>query len=138
MPLEVSEGFEPSSPDEVESRGFSRVSTGDSDIPSSCDMKQEPKFKPLQGSLAFFRFRASLCPFHLRQQTQGPSHIPIAEGSLLLRCLWKVGLPFQSKPGNQLSSRDAMGCRELASSSFAEIRVPLDLRWVSQGISGVA
>ena len=27
---------------------FSRVSTGDSDIPSSCEMKHEPKFKPLQ------------------------------------------------------------------------------------------
>ena len=34
--------------------GFSRVSTGDSDIPSSCDMKHEPKFKPLQGNPAFF------------------------------------------------------------------------------------
>ena len=33
---------------------FSRVSTGDSDIPSSCDMKHEPKFKPLQGNLSFF------------------------------------------------------------------------------------
>ena len=33
---------------------FSRVSTGDSDIPSSCDMNQEPKFKPQQGNLAFF------------------------------------------------------------------------------------
>ena len=33
---------------------FSRVSTGDSDIPSSCDMKHEPKFKPLQGNPAFF------------------------------------------------------------------------------------
>ena len=32
---------------------FSRVSTGDSDIPSSCDMKQEPKLKPLQGNPAF-------------------------------------------------------------------------------------
>ena len=32
---------------------FSRASIGDSDIPSSCDMKQEPKFKPLQGNLAF-------------------------------------------------------------------------------------
>ena len=32
---------------------FSRVSTGDSDIPSSCDMKHEPKFMPLQGNLAF-------------------------------------------------------------------------------------
>ena len=33
---------------------FSRVSTGDSDIPSSCDMKHELKFKPLQGNPAFF------------------------------------------------------------------------------------
>ena len=33
---------------------FSRVSTGDSDIPSSFDMKHEPKFKPLQGNPAFF------------------------------------------------------------------------------------
>ena len=33
---------------------FSRVSTGDSDIPSSCEMKHEPEFKPLQGILAFF------------------------------------------------------------------------------------
>ena len=33
---------------------FSMVSTGDSDSPSSCDMKHEPKFKPLQGNLAFF------------------------------------------------------------------------------------
>ena len=36
---------------------FSRVSTGDSDIPSSCDVKHEPKFKPLQGNLAFFWVR---------------------------------------------------------------------------------
>ena len=34
--------------------GFSRVSTGDSDIPSSCEMKQEPEFKPMQGNPAFF------------------------------------------------------------------------------------
>ena len=33
---------------------FSRVSTGDSHIPSSCEMKDEPEFKPLQGNLAFF------------------------------------------------------------------------------------
>ena len=30
---------------------FSSVSTGDSDIPSSCEMKDEPEFKPLQGNL---------------------------------------------------------------------------------------
>ena len=33
---------------------FSRVSTGDSDFPSSCEMKQEPEFKPMQGNPAFF------------------------------------------------------------------------------------
>ena len=49
-------------------RAFSRVSTGDSDIPSSCEMKDESAFKPLQGNPSFFRVRASRCPFHLRQQ----------------------------------------------------------------------
>ena len=33
---------------------FSRVSTGDSDMPSSCEMKEKPEFKPLQGIRAFF------------------------------------------------------------------------------------
>ena len=68
-------------------RAFSRVSTGDPGILSSCKMKDETAFKPLQGNPAFFQVRASRCPLHLRQQTQCPSHIPIAEGSLLLRCL---------------------------------------------------
>ena len=31
-----------------------------------------------------------------------------------------------------------MGCMELSSSSYAEIAVPIDLRCVSQGLSGVA
>ena len=51
---------------------FSRVSTGDSDIPSSCEMQQEPEFKPLQGSLAFFWVRVSRLPFHLRQKHRVP------------------------------------------------------------------
>ena len=33
---------------------FSSVSTGDSDIPSSCEMKHKPEFKTLQGNPAFF------------------------------------------------------------------------------------
>ena len=33
---------------------FSRVSTWDSDIPSSCEMKDEHELKPLQGNPAFF------------------------------------------------------------------------------------
>ena len=75
-------------------RAFFTVSTGDSDINSSGEMKDVPAFKPLQGNLAFFQVRASQCAFHLRQQTQGPSHIPIYEGCLLLRCFWNVGLPL--------------------------------------------
>ena len=110
----------------------------DSDIPSSCEMKDEPAFKPLHGNPAFFRVRASQCPIHLRQQIQGPSHITIAEGSLLLSCLWKVGIPLQSKPGNHLSFRDDTGCMELSSSCCAEIGVPPKLRRVPQGNSEVA
>ena len=117
---------------------FSRVSTWDSDIPSTCEMKDEPAFKALQGNLSFFPVRASRCPFHLRQKNQGPSHIPIAEGSLLLRCLWKVGLPLQLKAGNRFSSREGMECMALSSSCSVEIGVPLELTWVSQDISGVA
>ena len=33
---------------------FSRVSTGYSVIPSSCEMKYDPAFKPLQGNTIFF------------------------------------------------------------------------------------
>ena len=33
---------------------FCGVSTGDSDMPSSCEMRDEPEFKPLQGNRAFF------------------------------------------------------------------------------------
>ena len=35
-------------------RAFSRVSTGDSDIPSSYEMKDEPAFKTLQGNPDFY------------------------------------------------------------------------------------
>ena len=63
-------------------------------------MKYGPAFKSLQGNPAFFWVRASRGTFHLRQKTQSPTHIPISQGRLLLRCLWKVGLPLQSKTGN--------------------------------------
>ena len=76
MPLDVSKGCEASCRDEEGPRAFSRVSTGDSDIPSPCQMKDEPEFQPLQGNPAIFGFRASRAPLHLRQKTQGPSHIP--------------------------------------------------------------
>ena len=114
---------------------FSRVSTGVSDMPSSCEMKNDPEFQPVQGNHAFFSVRASRGPFHLREKTQGPSHIHIAEGKLHLRCWWKVGSNVQSKTGNQLSSWDDMGCMELSSSCCTDINIHIDLRPVSQGIS---
>ena len=33
---------------------FPRVYTGDSVMPTSCEMKDEPEFKPVQGNRAFF------------------------------------------------------------------------------------
>ena len=49
-------------------RAFSSMSTGDSDILSSCEIKDEAAFKPLQGNLAFFQVRISRCPFHWKHQ----------------------------------------------------------------------
>ena len=75
-------------------RAVSRDCTEDSDMPFSGEMKDEPAFKPLQGNPTFFRVRESRYPLHLRQQIQGPFHMPIAERSLLFRCLWESGLPL--------------------------------------------
>ena len=44
----------PSFQKRLRTMAFSRVSTRDSDIPSSCEMKVEPVFNALQGNLAFF------------------------------------------------------------------------------------
>ena len=44
----------PSVQKRLRTMAFSRVSTGDSDIPSSFEMKDEPAFKGLQGKPAFF------------------------------------------------------------------------------------
>ena len=92
---------------------------------------------PLQGNLDFFLLRAFQGPFRLKHKTQGPSHIHIPKGKLLFRFLWKDGWALQSKTGNQLSSPDDMVCPDLSSCCFTEIDIPIDLRWVSQGISGL-
>ena len=44
----------PSVQKRLRTMAFSRVSTGDSDMPSSCEMKDKPAFKALQGKPAFF------------------------------------------------------------------------------------
>ena len=53
-PLEVSRDVRTPVQMRRGNRVSSRISTQNSDIPSSCDMKHEPKFKPLQGNPAFF------------------------------------------------------------------------------------
>ena len=93
--------------------------------------------KPLQGNLDFFLIRASRGPFRLKHKTQGASHIYILKRKLLLRCLWKDGLPLQSKTENQLSSPDDMVFPDFSSCCFTEFDVPIDLRWGSQRISGL-
>ena len=93
--------------------------------------------KILQGNLDFFLIRASRGSFCLKNKTQGPSHIHIPKGKLVLRCLWNDRLPLPSKTGNQLSSPDDMGSLDLSSCCFTEIDVLIDLRWVSQGLSGL-
>ena len=44
----------PSVQKRLRTMAFSRVSTGDSDNPSYCEMKYGPSFKALQGKPAFF------------------------------------------------------------------------------------
>ena len=83
-------------------RALSRVSTGDSDIPSCWERKHECACESLQGNKTFSWSEGNSVSIPLEAPTQGPSHIPIAERSLLLRCLWKVGIPLESKSGNQL------------------------------------
>ena len=44
----------PSVQKRLRTMAFFRVSTRDSDIPSSCEMKNEPAFKPLHGKPVFY------------------------------------------------------------------------------------
>ena len=111
----------------VQKRGrtmaFSRVSTGDSVIPSSCEMKYEPAFKALQGKPAFFSVRASRGPLYLRQKTQSRSHIHISEGRLLLRCLWKAGLPLQSNTGNHSHPQTIWSARKFPQAALMKLMI---------------
>ena len=93
-PLEVSRDVRPPVQMRLGPGALSRDCTEDSDIPLSCEMKDEPAFKPLQGNPTFFPVMESRYPLNLRQQIQGPSHIPIAEGRLLLSYFGKVAYLF--------------------------------------------
>ena len=101
---------------------FSRFSTGDSDIPSSCEMKDEPAFKALQAKPAFFE-SGPLGVHYTWCRKQNRSHIPISEGRLLLRCLWKVGLPLQSKTGNHSHSQTIWGARKFPQAALMKLMI---------------
>ena len=102
---------------------FSRVSRGGSEIPSSCEMKDESAFKALQGKPAFLSVRAFRGPLYLRQKTQSRSHIPISEGRLLLRYLWKAGLPPKSKRGNQSHPKIKWGARKIPQAALKKLMI---------------
>ena len=53
-PLKSQMDVRPSVLKRLRTMAFPTVSTGDSDIPSSCEMKDEPAFKALQGKPASF------------------------------------------------------------------------------------
>ena len=53
-PLEVSTDVRPPVQIRLGPRAFSSECTEDSDIPLSCEKKDEPAFKPLQGNPTFF------------------------------------------------------------------------------------
>ena len=93
-PLEVSGDLRPPVQMKLGPRSFLRTAHKIQTSLYLVRMKDEPAFKPLQGNPTFFQVRESRYPLHVRQHIQGPSHIPITEGRLLLRCLWEGGLPL--------------------------------------------
>ena len=79
--------------------------------------------KPLQGNLDFFLIRASRGPFRLKHKTQGPSHIYIPKGKLLLKCLWKDGLPLHSKTGNHSHPEMIWGAQNIPEAALLKLKI---------------
>ena len=110
----------------------------------------------IQTSLHLMRWKMSLHLSHCREirpsfesghlgihSTWDRNHrVPLTYVLLTENCSWggcgKLELQLHLKTGKQLSSWDDMGCTELSSSCCTEIDVPLELRRMSQGISGVS
>ena len=119
-------------------RAFSNISTGGSDIPSSCEMKDDPAFKPLEGNLAFFWVRASRGSIPIKaENTESLSHT-YCWGKAPLEVLVESWLTSSVKEREWFLSWDDMCCTEHSSSCCTEIDDPQYLRWVSQLISGVS
>ena len=89
-PLEVSRDVKPPVQMRQGTRVSSMIFTQDSDIPSSCQMKDEPAFKPHQGNLTLFLVRESWYPLHLRQVSQRISVVSSRKSSHLYWILWNM------------------------------------------------
>ena len=114
---------------------FSRVSTGDSVIPSSCEMKYEPAFKPLQGKPGLLLSQGIPGTIPLgAENTESLSHSYFV-GKAPLEVLSESWLTSSVEDREAFSSRDVMVCMEHSSTSSTEIDDPLYLRSLSQGIS---
>ena len=72
---------------------------------------------------------------HLRQKTQSPSHIPISEGRLHLRCLWKVSLPLQLKTGNHSHPEMRWVARNIPQAALLKLKILYIEKVVSGNLS---
>ena len=59
----------------------------------------------------------------MRQKTKSHSHIPISEGRLLLRCLWKACLPLQSKTGNHSHPQTIWTARKIPQAALMKLTI---------------
>ena len=80
-------------------RAFSRNCTEDSDIRLSCEMKDEPAFKPQQGNPTFYRVRLSRHPLHLWEQIQ----VSIKHTEVPNMFDWEHGIALQPIQGIRAS-----------------------------------
>ena len=62
-------------------------------------------------------------PIRLKRKTHGPPQIHIYKGKLLLRCLWKVGLPLQLKTGNHYHPETIWGARKFPQGALMKLMI---------------
>ena len=116
---------------------FSRVSTGDSDIPSSCEMKDEPAFMHRgKAGLLLSQGISGSIPLQA-ENTESLSHTYFG-GKAPLEVLVESWLTSSVEYRESFTSPDDMGCTEDSSSCSTQIDDPLYLRRFSQGISRVS
>ena len=94
LPVELRQG----------SWAFSRGATGESEIISCCEGILVLPFNRCWEISFNLEVNRTRCRFDLWQEAWGSSRVSIYETGLLVRCEEKVGIPLESKQGNQLPS----------------------------------